>query len=61
MRGFRTDETKPGHGIGLSIVKQLAEAYKAKLHFSHSSFGGLKVQVCFKEAQNKFKWLQTPR
>ncbi|BBP47011.1 sensor histidine kinase [Thiosulfatimonas sediminis] len=48
MRGYRTDETKPGHGIGLSIVKQLVQAYRAELQFAHSTYGGLQVRVCFK-------------
>ncbi|WP_319381122.1 ATP-binding protein [Thiomicrorhabdus sp.] len=46
-RGFRGDETKPGHGIGLSMVKELVAAYHAKLFFEHSEFGGLKVCVDF--------------
>ena len=46
-RGYRTDETKPGHGIGLSIVKELVVAYQAEITFSHSDLGGLKVQVTF--------------
>ncbi len=46
-RGYRTDETKPGHGIGLSIVKELMVAYQAEISFSHSSLGGLKVQIKF--------------
>ncbi len=46
-RGYRTDETKPGHGIGLSIVKGIAAAYQAKLTFSHAERGGLKVTIEF--------------
>ncbi|WP_019557411.1 sensor histidine kinase [Thiomicrorhabdus arctica] len=46
-RGYRTDETKPGHGIGLSIVKELMVAYQAEILFSHSELGGLKVQITF--------------
>ncbi len=48
-RGYRTDETKPGHGIGLSIVKELMVAYQAEISFSHSALGGLKVQINFAE------------
>ncbi|NPA71954.1 MAG: sensor histidine kinase [Gammaproteobacteria bacterium] len=44
-RGYRTDETKPGHGIGLSIVQALVVAYQAEIHFEDSTMGGLKVVV----------------
>lgn len=48
-RGYRTDESKPGHGIGLSIVKQLISAYKAELELDHSDLGGLKVTIRFSQ------------
>ncbi len=51
-RGYRTDETKPGHGIGLSIVKGIATAYQANLTFSHSERGGLKVIIEFNHQTN---------
>lgn len=51
-RGYRTDETKPGHGIGLSIVKGITAAYQAKLAFSHSEQGGLKVTIQFNYQTN---------
>lgn len=47
-RGFRADETMPGHGIGLSIVKDLIEAYSGDMQFNHSDLGGLKVQIIFR-------------
>jgi len=52
-RGYRTDETKPGHGIGLSIVKGITAAYQANLSFSSSKHGGLKVVVEFTQATSK--------
>ncbi|MDX1352720.1 MAG: ATP-binding protein, partial [Thiomicrorhabdus sp.] len=47
-RGFRADESTPGHGIGLSIVQDLIAAYSGEICFSQSSLGGLKVKLVFK-------------
>lgn len=40
-RGIRLDETKPGSGLGLSIVMDLAQSYRGRLELSASSKGGL--------------------
>ena len=45
QRGVRADQTTTGHGIGLSIVKNIAQAYGGDLTISKSSFGGTKVSV----------------
>jgi len=45
QRGFRLDETLPGHGIGLSIVKQIISAYRGNIQFSLSELGGLKISI----------------
>lgn len=47
QRGIRLDETTPGHGIGLSIVEDIAQSYEIELHYSRSQLGGLKVQLRF--------------
>lgn len=44
-RGHRLDESIAGHGIGLSIVQQTAEAYAIELEFGASEKGGLKVTL----------------
>ncbi|MBL4871080.1 MAG: sensor histidine kinase [Robiginitomaculum sp.] len=42
-RGLRLDEATPGSGFGLSIVNDLATAYKGSLHLEKSSHGGLRA------------------
>jgi len=42
-RGMRLDETTPGTGFGLSIVNDLAKAYKGLLALDKSPMGGLRT------------------
>lgn len=44
-RGLRLDETKPGSGLGLSIVSDLASSYRGRMSLEASSQGGLKVTL----------------
>ena len=44
-RGERLDETAPGSGLGLSIVDELARAYRGSLTLSDSPLGGLRLTV----------------
>jgi signal transduction histidine kinase len=44
-RGKRLDETKPGSGLGLSIVADLASAYDGELTLEDSPKGGLRARL----------------
>ena len=45
QRGRRLDETKPGSGLGLSIVADLAAAYGGALRLEKNSAGGLRASL----------------
>jgi len=44
-RGRRLDETKPGSGLGLSIVADLAHLYKGRFELDVSPLGGLRARL----------------
>ncbi len=44
-RGVRLDETTPGHGIGLPMVRDIVEAYDGRLEIVHSPHGGARIIV----------------
>ena len=44
-RGQRLDESKPGSGLGLSIVADLAAAYGGGLNLDDSPLGGLRATL----------------
>jgi signal transduction histidine kinase len=44
-RGQRLDETKPGSGLGLSIVVDLAQLYGGSFAFDDSPMGGLRARL----------------
>ena len=45
QRGTRLDESTPGHGIGLAIVKDIAHSYRGDLTIQESELGGAEITV----------------
>jgi len=44
-RGLRADESTPGHGLGLAIAQDLAQAYGGTTSLEASPLGGLRVTI----------------
>ncbi len=44
-RGMRLDESKPGSGLGLSIVTDLVQTYQGSFSLAQSRHGGLQVNL----------------
>jgi signal transduction histidine kinase len=44
-RGHKLDESKPGHGQGLGIIRDIVDLYGGQLSLGESALGGLKVTV----------------
>jgi signal transduction histidine kinase len=44
-RGLRLDESKPGSGLGLSIVVELARLYGGELSLGTAPIGGLRAEL----------------
>ncbi len=49
-RGRRLDQSKPGSGLGLSIVSELVTLYGGRLNLDRASLGGLRVVVVLPRA-----------
>lgn len=44
-RGRKLDETKPGSGLGLSIIAELAQSYRGTFALEQASLGGLSARL----------------
>ena len=47
QRGRRADETVPGHGIGLSMAREIIDVYGGQLEIAASRLGGAMIRVRF--------------
>jgi two-component system sensor histidine kinase PhoQ len=45
QRGTRLDESAPGHGIGLAVVKDIAASYGGDVNIVKSDLGGAAITV----------------
>lgn len=45
QRGMRLDESAPGHGIGLAVVKDIAASYGGDVTIESSEWGGAAISV----------------
>jgi two-component system, OmpR family, sensor histidine kinase PhoQ len=45
QRGKRADQSVAGHGIGLSIVRNIVDAYQGNLTITRSHLGGAEIQI----------------
>jgi two-component system sensor histidine kinase PhoQ len=44
-RGVRFDESAPGHGIGLAVVREIVESCKGEIVIKRSALGGAEISV----------------
>ena len=45
QRGMRLDESAPGHGIGLAVVKDIAASHGGEIEIGRSEWGGAEISV----------------
>jgi two-component system sensor histidine kinase PhoQ len=54
-RGARADETAPGHGIGLAVVREISSAYGGSVEIAHAPLGGALVRLELGDPSNRLR------
>jgi len=52
QRGTRADESVPGYGIGLAVVKEIAELYGGRLDVKRAELGGARIELELRRASS---------
>ena len=52
QRGTRLDESAPGHGIGLAVVRDIAQTYGGNITIDTAELGGASIKVVIPPAAN---------
>jgi len=55
-RGVRLDENVHGHGLGLSICKDIVESYSGQMIFEAAKSGGLAAVVFFPDIEESYRY-----
>jgi two-component system sensor histidine kinase PhoQ len=50
-RGVRADQSTPGHGIGLAIVRDIMQVYGGELAIENNSGGGACITLRLKKSK----------
>lgn len=50
-RGVRADQSTPGHGIGLAVVRDIIQVYGGELAIENNAMGGACITLRFKKSQ----------
>lgn len=54
QRGVRLDTVEAGQGMGLALVKEILDAYQARIDISRSALGGACFKICFQTQTTQF-------
>jgi two-component system, OmpR family, sensor histidine kinase PhoQ len=59
-RGVRADESMPGHGIGLAVVRDIVRAYDGSIEIARAELGGAFITIVLREVNQPAGLAGTP-